>query len=196
MKIIITGAAGFIGSAVCRHLLHETDASIVCLDKMTYAAHPDTLARIVAQGMSASLGQLLWRVKPDFSIADGLEIAFAPGFPVPDAFVDDVKRMTYGAYTGSHDAFDSYTGEEALPQRLAAVGKPALAIMGAEEQVASDPKRALAAYRDGDPGARTALIAGAGHSPNVEKPAATARLVLAFAKSPAGPCHKGWRPRY
>jgi dTDP-glucose 4,6-dehydratase len=47
MKIIITGAAGFIGSAVCRHLLRETNASIVCLDKMTYAAHPDTLTRIV-----------------------------------------------------------------------------------------------------------------------------------------------------
>ena len=47
MKIIITGAAGFIGSAVCRHLLRETNASIVCLDKMTYAAHPDTLAPMI-----------------------------------------------------------------------------------------------------------------------------------------------------
>ena len=47
MKIIITGAAGFIGSAVCRYVLNNTGASIVCLDKLTYAAHPDTLSGIV-----------------------------------------------------------------------------------------------------------------------------------------------------
>lgn len=131
------------------------------------------------------IGQTLWRIKPDFSIKDGLEVAFAPGFEVPDAFVADVKWMTYSAYTGSHDAFDDYTGEKALPQRAAATGKPTLAIMGAEEQIASDPSASLAAYRAA--GAETRLIQGAGHSPNVEKPAETAALVLAFGsiKSPA-----------
>jgi pimeloyl-ACP methyl ester carboxylesterase len=127
------------------------------------------------------LGQLLWRIKPDFSIRDGLGVAFAPGFSVPDAFVDDVKRMTYSSYLGSHDAFDEYTGEEALPQRAAALGKPLLAMMGAEEQIASDPTVALAAYGHADPRAETELIAGAGHSPEVEKPAETARLILKFS---------------
>jgi pimeloyl-ACP methyl ester carboxylesterase len=131
------------------------------------------------------IGQLLWRVKPDFSIRDGLEVAFAPGFAVPDAFVEDVKRMTYSAYTGSHDAFDTYTAEEALPQRVAVTAKPLLALMGAEEQIAKDPRAALLAYRQGDPGAETRLIPGAGHSPQVERPAQTARLILAFAKSPS-----------
>jgi pimeloyl-ACP methyl ester carboxylesterase len=124
------------------------------------------------------IGQTLWRIKPDFSIEDGLGVAFAPGFDVPDAFVEDVKRMTYSSYTGSHDAFDEYTGEEALPQRAAATGKPILAIMGAEEQIASDPVAALAAYRAA--GAQTKLIEGAGHSPNVEKPIVVAALVEAF----------------
>jgi pimeloyl-ACP methyl ester carboxylesterase len=124
------------------------------------------------------IGQTLWRIKPDFSIEDGLEVAFAPGFPVPDQFVEDVKRMTYGAYDGSHEGFDEYASEKPLPDRLADVGKPTLAIMGAEEQLISDPEAALAAYRAG--GARTRLIAGAGHSPNVEKPAQIAALVLAF----------------
>jgi pimeloyl-ACP methyl ester carboxylesterase len=128
------------------------------------------------------IGQFLWRVKPDFTIRDGLEVAFAPGFSVPDAFVDDVKGMTYSSYKGSSNAFDEYTDEEALPQRAAATGKPALAIMGAEEQIANDPRAALAAYRAD--GSETKLVAGAGHSPNVEKPAQTAQLILGFAKSP------------
>src|SRR6187551_3861777 len=102
------------------------------------------------------LGETLWRIKPDFSIKDGLEVAFAPGFEVPNAFVEGVKRMTYSAYTGSHDAFDDYTGTEPLPQRAAATGKPTLAVMGAEEQIASGPRDALAAYRAA--GAQTKLI--------------------------------------
>jgi len=133
------------------------------------------------------IGQTLWRIKPDFSIKDGLKVAFAPGFPVPDAFVEDVKRMTYSSYSGSHDGFDEYTGEKALPERVAAIGKPTLAIMGAEEQIANDPEAALAAYRAADPDTQTKLISGAGHSPNVEKPALAAALVLAFRphKKPA-----------
>jgi pimeloyl-ACP methyl ester carboxylesterase len=131
------------------------------------------------------IGETLWRIKPDFSIKNGLGVAFAPGFEVPDTFVDDVKQMTYSAYTGSHEAYDDYTNEEPLPQRAAATGKPTLAMMGAEEQIAKDPSTALAAYRAA--GAETRLIQGAGHSPNVEKPAETAALVLAFdaVKSPA-----------
>lgn len=126
------------------------------------------------------LGQLLWRVKPDLTIRDGLGVAFAPGFDVPDAFVEDVKRMTYGAYTGSHEAFGEYTDDKPLPERVATTTKPLLAIMGAEEQIAKDPRVALAAYRAGDPGATTRLIPGAGHSPEVEKPTETARLILQF----------------
>jgi len=36
--IFVTGGAGFIGSAVSRHLLDETDAFVVNIDKLTYAS--------------------------------------------------------------------------------------------------------------------------------------------------------------
>ncbi|HEY1075519.1 MAG TPA: dTDP-glucose 4,6-dehydratase [Fontimonas sp.] len=41
--ILITGGAGFIGSALIRHLLRESDVRIVNLDKLTYAASPEAL---------------------------------------------------------------------------------------------------------------------------------------------------------
>ena len=46
MKIIITGGAGFIGSAVIRHLIKNTEHSVVCLDKLTYAGNLETLKEI------------------------------------------------------------------------------------------------------------------------------------------------------
>jgi pimeloyl-ACP methyl ester carboxylesterase len=130
------------------------------------------------------LGEALWTIKPDFSVKQGLGVAFAPGFDVPDAFVDDVKRMTYTAYDESPSGTEDFIGDESLDRRMGASGKPLMVLMGAEEQIVNDPQRALDQYAAGAPGAQTHLIADAGHSPNVEKPAETARLVLAFAKTP------------
>jgi len=43
--IVVTGGAGFIGAATIRHLLAETGATIINLDKLTYAANPAALAQ-------------------------------------------------------------------------------------------------------------------------------------------------------
>jgi dTDP-glucose 4,6-dehydratase len=45
-RILVTGGAGFIGSAVCRHLIQNTDAEVLNLDKLTYAGNRESLRAI------------------------------------------------------------------------------------------------------------------------------------------------------
>lgn len=132
------------------------------------------------------LGEFLWQIKPDFSVRDGLGVAFAPGFDVPDAFVEDVKRLTYTAYDESPSGVEDFLDEESLDRRMRKAGQPLLVLMGAEEQIVEDPERALRQYADGA-GAGTQLIEGAGHSPNVETPGITAWMLLNFAKGQLPP---------
>ena len=45
-KLLITGGAGFIGSAVIRHIINNTNYSVVNVDKLTYAGNLESLTSI------------------------------------------------------------------------------------------------------------------------------------------------------
>ncbi len=46
MRILVTGGAGFIGSALIRHLIQDTQHSVLNLDKLTYAGNLESLAEV------------------------------------------------------------------------------------------------------------------------------------------------------
>jgi dTDP-glucose 4,6-dehydratase len=43
VKFLVIGGAGFIGSAVIRYLINETDNVVLNLDKLTYTGNLDSL---------------------------------------------------------------------------------------------------------------------------------------------------------
>ena len=139
------------------------------------------------------IGEAMQRITPDFVVEDGLGQAFAPGYDVPDQFVDDFNRMTYISFDHSAGEEEVYTDEEPLDQRVRRAFVPLLVIFGAEDQI-YDAREALSVYAD-IPGAQTELVPGAGHSPNVETPARTASLTLAFAKPPPAPPEPKPKPK-
>lgn len=46
MRILVTGGAGFIGSALIRHLIQDTEHNVLNLDKLTYAGNLESLAEV------------------------------------------------------------------------------------------------------------------------------------------------------
>ncbi|MDH0434589.1 dTDP-glucose 4,6-dehydratase [Aeromonas caviae] len=53
MKILVTGGAGFIGSAVVRHIIRDTQDVVINLDKLTYAGNLESLAEVSSSGRYA-----------------------------------------------------------------------------------------------------------------------------------------------
>jgi dTDP-glucose 4,6-dehydratase len=46
MKILVTGGAGFIGSALIRHIIENTNDSVLNIDKLTYASNLNALSSV------------------------------------------------------------------------------------------------------------------------------------------------------
>jgi dTDP-glucose 4,6-dehydratase len=53
MRVLVTGGAGFIGSAVCRHFIADLKYDVVALDKMTYAGNMASLASVASSPLFA-----------------------------------------------------------------------------------------------------------------------------------------------
>jgi pimeloyl-ACP methyl ester carboxylesterase len=171
-----------MGGSVATALAEQRPAlveSIVILDSPSKSGDAE-LPLTARMGFVPVLGQAINRVVPDGMVRDGLESAFADGFDVPDRFVEDFRDMTYTSYDDSHRGADDYSEESGLAERLADESVPLLVLFGSEDALV-DPKSAQG-YRT-VPGARVVVLDGVGHSPHVERPAPTARLIADFIGS-------------
>jgi dTDP-glucose 4,6-dehydratase len=75
MRILVTGGAGFIGSAVVRHLIDNTEHEVLNLDKLTYAGNLESLVSIASNSRyefvqadiadQPAMSALLKRFEPD-----------------------------------------------------------------------------------------------------------------------------------
>lgn len=70
MKILLTGGAGFIGSALIRHLIKNTQHTVINVDKLTYAGNLESLA-----GISNSDRYIFEKL--DICNADDMQLIFA-----------------------------------------------------------------------------------------------------------------------
>ncbi len=159
-----------MGGEVATALAERNPARIermVLIDSPATAAA--TFTPLTHLYMEPVIGQVLSRFETDAALRHGLEQGFAPGFPVPEAFVADLKQLTYTAFRSAHDESIAYRTAKPPYERLAALQPvpPLLAILGAEDAIVP-PENARLFLRV--PGAKLVMIEGSGHSPMVEKP--------------------------
>ena len=106
MKILVTGGAGFIGSALVRFLIEQTDNSVVNVDKLTYAGNLASLAPVATNGRyafyqqdicdAAGISQLLQKQQPDIIMHLAAESHVDRSIDGPAAFI---QTNIVGTYT-------------------------------------------------------------------------------------------------
>jgi pimeloyl-ACP methyl ester carboxylesterase len=157
--------------------------------------HPDAVARVMMigtppdgedQDVPITARAVTWPVTghlvdtfiDDRLVRNVVEQGFDPRFDIPERLIDDLfGRTTYSAFNGSSDGIRDYWDEKPLPERWSEVDVPLTVVVGQRER---HTNRSVQLYNS-VPDARTVVMQGLDHTPQVEAPDRTAPLLLAFA---------------
>jgi len=121
-RYLITGGAGFIGSAVVRKLIATTNHQVLVVDKLTYAGNLESLAPVAADPRfrferadivdTARMRQLLKEFAPDVVMHLAAESHVDRSIDGPDAFIQTNVVGTYAMLQAALEYWRSLSGSK------------------------------------------------------------------------------------
>jgi dTDP-glucose 4,6-dehydratase len=121
MKFLITGGAGFIGSALIRHILEYTDSSVINVDKLTYAGNIESLpidsnSRYVLEELDIcdgnSISSIFSKYRPTVVLHLAAESHVDRSIDSPDEFMMTNIMGTFALLTHSLAYFETLGDQE------------------------------------------------------------------------------------
>lgn len=127
-NILVTGGAGFIGSAVIRHLINDTQVKVGNLDKLTYAGNLESLSEVSSDPRyrfyhadicdSSTLDQIFIDFRPDAVMHLAAESHVDRSIEGPASFIETNIVGTYTLLEATRRYWNSLAEEKKISFRF------------------------------------------------------------------------------